>query len=59
MEQSEDLCLAFFGNGIMMLGIVYMTVVLSHQAHLYFIYYAATWDLDICLSITCHQQDRS
>ena len=52
MEQSEDLGLAFFGNGIVMLGIVSMTVVLSHQAHLFFIHYTTIWDLDICHSIT-------
>lgn len=56
MEQSEDLGLAFFGNGIVMLGIVSMKVVLSHQAHLFFIYYATIWDLDIGLSITCHNR---
>ena len=59
MEQFEDLCLAFFGNGIIMLGIVSMTVILSHQAHIFCIHYATIWNLDICLSITCHQQDRS
>ena len=56
MEQSEDLGLAFFGNGIVMLGIVSMTVVLSHQAHLFFIHYTTIWDLDICHSITCHNR---
>lgn len=59
MEQFEDPCLAFFGNGIIMLGIVSMTVILSHQAHIFCIHDATIWDLDICLSITCHQQDRS